>query len=79
MKKIPFPREDDDVSTVLAEVNSNDERFVRRSWQVRLKHWIWTRAVALSAKADQWFPGIHSASGLATIDLCICRVLRSSL
>ena len=35
-------QEDDDVSNVLAEVNSNDERFVRRSWRVQLKHWIRT-------------------------------------
>ena len=42
-EKIPFPRDDDDGSTVLVEVKSNDERFCETVLTILtnlLKHWI---------------------------------------
>ena len=83
-KKIPFPQDDDDGSTVLVEVKSNDERFcviltILTNPIEALDH---GRAL-LRCLPDSINDGSQgpacSASGLATIDLCGCGVLHSSL
>ena len=83
-KKIPFPQDDDDGSTVLVEVKSNDERFcviltILTNPIEALDH---GRAL-LRCLPDSINDGSQgpacSASGLATIDLCGCGVLCSSL
>ena len=84
MKKIPFPREDDDGSTVPVEVKSNGERSCETILTI-----LSTLIEALDSertllrcpprpiKVNQGL--VYSASSLATIDLGGCRVLRSSL
>ena len=84
IEKIPFPREDDDGSTVPVEVKSNGERFCETILTI-----LSTLIEALDSertllrcpprpiKVNQGL--VYSASSLATIDLGGCRVLRSSL
>ena len=83
-KKIPFPQDDDDGSTVLVEVKSNDERFCETILTIltnlieALDHGrALLRCLPDSINGSQG--PARSASGLATIDLCGCGVLRLSL